>query len=144
MQYKVRINRAKWINGAYGAYGESNGYGYTSLCNEMDMRCCLGFAINQVCNIKYEDLEGVASPIEICVLKNKKLTNKLSLFINNISTEGYAVEETLFTQEAIKINDDSMISLENREEMLIELFKENNIELTFYGNYPKEVAHAKS
>lgn len=111
----VRINRAKWAN----ASNET----CPTLCSnhktKHESRCCLGFAVNQLCRTPYFNLKDLSLPSEVELLgftgPNLDLLKKLE-------------------DQAVRFNDSTEISNKVRETKLVKLFNKHKIKLEFYGN----------
>lgn len=114
---KVTIDRNTWARG----YLRNN-----SLYDSSDQKmCCLGFASMQLLSTQQEDMESLLSPSDL-VNNCDYIQDTESIF--TYASEGF--RDSDFSNEAMVIND-SDISEEEREEKLIKLFAENNIELEF-------------
>lgn len=110
----VRINRAKWANASNDASPTLCSYHKT----KNESRCCLGFAVNQLCRIPYFNLEDESLPSDLEQLgftgPNLDLLKKLE-------------------NQAVRLNDSNKITNKKREQKLIALFNKHNIKLEFYG-----------
>lgn len=121
---KVVIDRAKWRSGADGTY--RTGTGRTMLLNEDGCMCCLGFITKTVCpNV---EIFAVADPSSL-VFSVPELNQPLQC------------EETVFryfntdlAEQAIEINDAGSIPSAEKEQKLIELFKDSIYALEFVGH----------
>ena len=141
----VRINRSKWRFGGGGFYDFDKDertldrlLGKTALLNSEGYKCCLGFAVKQLIpTVKQFDLEGRYNPGDLVLTKPVKSFKNAHLLLND---EGGS---KVWTEDAVCINDDfdendDRPSLEDRENKLIALFKENGVTLEFYGKYSKK------
>ena len=123
---KIRINRKKWLRGNKNPEGNQfTPYLWNKECNA---GCCLGHVIHQTNKVPYKDLNGLSSP-ENYFQRGSILTDYLG--------EYYGADQVTannsFAQQAMKINDNSFISEEKREQRLIELFLKNGLILEFYN-----------
>ncbi len=118
----ITIDRSKWRTGREGP--NSSGVGRTSLLNKEGYMCCLGFFCLQR-GIEEVYLGGIYTPYSI----NPLLFNKIPelLFGSDMNSD--------FTWDAMSVNDNDLLTREDRENKLIELFKEEGITLEFVGNY---------
>jgi hypothetical protein len=123
---KVVIDRAKWRTGG-AAGGEGAGarmaqFGSTQLRNKEGFQCCLGFIVAQT---RPEiPILGIEDP-ENCGCIIEGLTYEVAGWPQN----------TNLTMDAIKINDESTLTNAQREQQLLELFKDSLYELEFVGEY---------
>ena len=111
---KVTIDRTKWLRGK----GSEESYLWIL---EADKGCCLGHAINQTNKIPLEDLNFIPAPAG---LYNK--IRKLKLYLEKEI-------HLMWVRNAMDINDKIIITEKEREEKLIELFKDGGLELEFYN-----------
>lgn len=107
---KCEIQRSTW------ARGRNTDKVY--LCGTNNMKCCLGFYMNQVDKIPVYKLNYHA-PEDILEVDNVE---------SDLIIEG---TNSGFAEHAIYINDDDELSEIQREEQLKELFAENDTELKF-------------
>lgn len=121
---KFRIDRKRWRTGKASLI--RTGVGLTSLKNAEGYLCCLGFACNQLGRVKQDDLIGEGSPAEL---------NKAVLGLS--FRDGYGeVHNTPLSRSAIRINDEeAYTSRKQREKDLVRLFRRNDIQVEFYGEY---------
>lgn len=117
------INRPKWRSGGSGV--NQSGKGITLLENESGYRCCLGFAC-LAAGFTRKDIEDHSEP---GFIKLKRPPNpKKQLLIDSTGNSP-------FSNHAIEINDDTELTREQREEQLIKLGKQYNIQIKFKGSY---------
>lgn len=118
------INRAKWRTGGTTIYNDySTGKGYTALLNEEGYMCCLGFRCEQM-GIPKENLLGKSSP--------ENLSDDWDI-PDLIDFEG---KNTSFVNEAIKINDNTMLlDKKTREKEIKEHFATIGVTVEFTGKY---------
>ena len=114
------INRPKWRTG--GTEGDRTGKGSTALLNKEGYMCCLGFRCEQM-GIPKENLFDRANPFE--------LSDKWDIpdLLNDIGNQ------TPFTREAIRINDNISYTPEYREEKITEHFATIGVTVKFTGKY---------
>lgn len=112
---KLVIDRARWLRGNKDSKMLSNG-----------KMCCLGFYALQIDCVKALDILEEGDPSGCNLPKDSMLVKR----IHN-GTERYMIQNTLFTDKAINLNDEEEISDETREALLISLFAQNGIELSF-------------
>jgi hypothetical protein len=131
---KVTIDRAKWRCG--GECGDfANGKGQTKLLNHEGYMCCLGF-ITAAANPELNILEkGEPDDLKTTVPELTCLSLDFAF-----SSRGWL--NTNLTVAAIAINDSETLTAQEREEQLLELFKNSLYELEFVGEYEaKENTH---
>ncbi len=125
------IDRKKWRTG-----GDSVELrrlkGPTSLYNDMGYSCCLGFYCRKIGGIRNNVLLDVGSPDNL----NIKDFTKIELLVSRDSRDE-VYDGSVFSQEAIDINDDDSLSNEEREAAIIEHFKKVDIEVIFKNKYPE-------
>lgn len=125
------IDRKKWRTG-----GDSVELrrlkGPTSLYNDMGYSCCLGFYCRKIGGIRNNVLLDVGSPENL----NIKDFTKIELLVSRNSRDE-VYDGSVFSQEAIDINDDDSLSNEEREADIIEHFKKVDIEVIFKNKYPE-------
>jgi hypothetical protein len=108
---KVTIDRKKWLRGDAK---------YSCLWSkEVNAGCCLGHVCIQLFGKTIDQIDLKNMPI--CVLNRA-----------TVLTVGPHIINSSFAIEAAQINDDPDISDEERENRLIKLFQQNNIQLSFY------------
>lgn len=129
MQNKLVIDRSKWrFGGQDAAEDEDNS---TMLLNDRGLMCCLGFESIR-CGVSMEYILNIPSPQQLKPLEKKKIQHLLNF---NTESEFNCTFNSTFTLKAIQINDSTEYTKIQREQKLIELFGEKNIELTFIGEY---------
>jgi hypothetical protein len=111
------VHRETWYRGM--------GSGGSKLLLPDGRRCCLGFVAAQ-CNIPDNYLIGVGSPFYV------HSAGSLNFPSNFLKPSG----NTDWIMEAMRINDNPVITNERREERLIKLFKENGHTIRFEGRWP--------
>jgi len=121
----VQIDRSKWRSGDNGLY--RTGTGLTELLNDSGCMCCLGFITKAVCPalsiLRVPDPSAAAASIPDL--------NVLSL---GCST-GVGYVNTRLANKAIEINDANQLPVAEKEQKLIELFKDSMYALEFVGEY---------
>lgn len=115
------IDRSKWRTGG-SVSNKDLKYGKTQLLNTQGMMCCLGFYCEQIENVSKEHLLEMTFPEEVDIICS-----------TSILIREYV--DTVFTEHAININDDSDISSEEREKAIIKHFNEINVEVIFKNEY---------
>jgi len=120
MKDTLTIDRAKWRTA-------TSGKGDTRLLNEEGFMCCLGFRCNQM-GIPKKELLNKTSPSDLYM--NWGIPDLIDMeFWKGIDFN------TDFSNEAIRINDNSEITSEEREKKIKEHFKTKDIEVVFIGEY---------
>jgi len=133
---KVTINRARWRMGG-DAKSLAYAFGRTALATEKGYKCCLGFAANQLFpSISVKHLKTCDMPYKIDFPSSPGRYKNIELMFD-LYDEGNAVMEKNWIAEAVEINDQLDLTLPEKEQKLINLFKENDIDLEFVGNYTK-------
>lgn len=120
----LTVKRSEW------ARGDINGP--SSLVNEIDKKCCLGFFMKK-CGVSYKKMKLCPTPNDV-EYKNEILFKKvpqLVSFVREDEESRCPLRNTNFCDVAMIINDDKRINEETRENRLIELFKNHNIKLKF-------------
>lgn len=126
---KLIIDRSKWRTG--GSSEIKTGQGHTELLNEEGYMCCLGFfCISR--KIEKNSIISIPEPEMLLHANDGKKIPELVKIMND--EEDYLVS-TFFCARAMEINDSHIILIEEKEEMIKELFKEKNIEVEFIGEY---------
>lgn len=122
------VKRSRWVCGrgytaSKGVPGYGAGIGDACLLNDDGFMCCLGHCALQL-GAKKKDILDVGMP-DFVKFPLKVLTKKRNtvLFCTKLSNE------------AQKINDNSTITNEEREERLKKLFKKHKHTITFVGRY---------
>ena len=114
------IDRKKWRTGG-DLFTEK---GLTKLLNKEGYMCCLGFYSLQIGNKTEEEILNMTCPYQV---EDKTGIESLVTQYNGVNSS--------FAHDAIEINDNDLISNEDREQRLIELFKENGVEISFINEY---------
>ncbi len=115
------IDRSKWRTGGT-SFTEK--VGPTQLLNREGYMCCLGFYSLQIGNKTEEEILDMTCPYQV----EDKTGIESLVSLNNEVNSGFA-------HDAIEINDNDLISNEDREQRLIELFKGKEIEISFINEY---------
>lgn len=131
---QLTIDRSKWRTGGIIMDPEQyKKYGGTYLLNKEGMMCCLGFYCEQIGGISKDKLLGIASPENLNI---DDVHNIESLVKKDFDYEDdYTLLPSLFTSDAIEINDSPDISSEVREKQIVEHFKNHNVEVIFENEY---------
>lgn len=88
---KVTVNRSRWLFGGTP--------GISVLRDEEGRSCCLGFAMAQVCGLRYGRLEELSAPSDVAYTLKK-----------TFKPFTYGKENSKFSREAMGINDDESLS----------------------------------
>lgn len=119
----IKIKRSKWLR------GDNKPPVRSILCDPFtEHKCCLGFALNQIYKIPTKLMMGMACPMDVCKTENsfvRKAKNSNLL----LSPTGYV--DTELSCQAMEINDDHIITDEEREQKLTTLFKKHGFKLIF-------------
>jgi len=119
---KVVIDRAKWRTGAGGAH--ESGIGDTKLLNDSGFQCCLGFCVRAA--VPNVNILGVNMPAG--------LGGSIPELSEPERAENYS-KNTVLAGRAAKINDDRFLRRAEREEKLLELFRDSIYAIEFFGEY---------
>jgi hypothetical protein len=128
------IDRSQWRTGGR-KYDVS--HGKTLLLNEQGNMCCLGFYCLQLGELTENEIKHkgdfASFDVDESLLKNKNM--KKVAFVYDEDGENAVILNTLFSDEAIEINDDGNIDSYTREQKLIEHFKQIDVEVVFTNDY---------
>ena len=113
------IDRPKWRTGNEGL--NKTGIGETKLLNEEGYMCCLGMRCYQM-GVKKTDLVLANSPIDLSGLYT----------IPQLLKGG---SNSILSQMAIDINDNSITTPEEKEILITKLFAKHRITVVFKGKY---------
>ena len=127
---KVLIDRSKWRTGQFS--NNKTGIGYTNLVNHEGYMCCLGF-ICKAAGVSYNHLLGVSTPEDLSYDARKGTNLRELLSVHDTS------KNSLRTKSAMQINDFQATTPAEKEKELLELFKDSDFELEFFGNYKEKV-----
>jgi len=127
----LTINRSRWVRGNKG--------GMSSLLNEQDNMCCLGFACRKL-GLTREAIDDrpapddIASDDAISDTRFNYLLDKLSPLVRVTRSTGQRkMTNRAATDAAMEINDDTLISEEEREKKLIPILKKLGFAVKFVG-----------
>jgi hypothetical protein len=133
---KLTIDRSEWRCGG-DSYNKRTNQGNTQLLGYKGMKCCLGFLALE-CGFSENQINNISNP---CNLRSNlmtgsglRLNDKQKSYFDKLMNGAYHSD---FTHEAIGINDDYVLTDEQREKKLTKLFADNGIDLTFTGEYPE-------
>ena len=125
------IDRSEWVAG----HNRSNTFteefsrdinvGLSSLLNENEYACCLGF-YSHACGVPWDAMYDVGGP--------GNLPNDIVVPLLNDEEEEI---ETEFAVRCMEINDDSDIPEKVREKAIKKMFKEKGVKVKFVGRYAK-------
>lgn len=126
------IDRTKWARGGRN--------GIACLLNEQDTMCCMGFlaiklglADHEILNkAEWEDLGGNADPDTQDVIEHMAYCPVGEMYDDDCGGKGFATND--FHDSAVSINDGDWPEQE-REELLIKLFADQDIALEFTGEF---------
>ena len=129
------IDRSKWRTGGH-KYNES--HGKTLLLNTQGNMCCLGFYCLQLGELTENEIKNKGDftsfdPDEL-LLTNENIQN-VAFVYDEDGDDTKRINNTLFSDEAIEINDDRNIDNYTREQKLIEHFKKIDVDVTFINDY---------
>jgi hypothetical protein len=128
---KVVIDRAKWRTGLFSA--NRTGAGLTRLLNVGGYMCCLGFCC-RAAGVSADDLMNRGKPSDLLRCLKLSLLRLQPLFMR-VSGEQLNSDLALM---AININDCTTTTPTEKEQKLLELFKDSGFELEFTGEYPSK------
>ncbi len=148
----VTIDRAKWVNGT--VLRES--YDDSALKTKEGLMCCLGFGVNQACNIPQTKLVGVSSPESFDDGdEGSPLTKYLPRlekagFINiNTQEVGEGQEPYSYVTDSdvvkrlIKANDDPTLRPSVRERRVVAGFRQLGLRVRFIGKTADAIAKVR-
>lgn len=118
---KVEIKRDRWLR------GEGSQYSWL-LESETRHMCCLGFMCLAF-GFTEEDILRVRAPQETRIASEDTGLDDNPLFTFHVDKARYI--NSMLTDEAMNVNDDPDITDLEREEKLIEMFKDHGIKLEF-------------
>lgn len=121
---KFVIDRSKWRCGGEGSYG--GGSGPTKLLNNEGFMCCLGQVSCQL-GVPEDEIRGLEYP--------RHLARRKPQFREQIELLYAGFDETPLSRGAYQINDNTLLTDEEREESLIEHFREHGHEIEFTGEF---------
>lgn len=124
---KIIIDRSKWRTGSYEK-NRTGGKGPTRLLNGDGAMCCLGFLSNQL-GVPKESLLDVSTPSGI----NKPHIEKISVLLLTSNQNS----NSIFTNTAMKINDNYETTPEHKEIEVTKLFKEHGFEVEFINEFSR-------
>jgi hypothetical protein len=125
---KVTIDRARWRTGLHSV--NHTGAGATELLNQEGYMCCLGFCC-QAAGILDTAINGIGAPSDLCRV-DKEAEKKIGSLVTNVIN--YPLNSRL-SRAAMTINDNEYSTAPEKEEKLLELFKDSEFELEFIGEY---------
>ena len=130
----VQIDRSKW---RCGPADKRRGHSLERENRDISLdsengRCCLGFAVNQLHGIPYECLLDLETPCEVSSIPE---SSPFVEMYKPIWSETEQLRDSDFTREAMSINDRMSSTRQQKESALTKLFKKNNINLVFHGEY---------
>jgi hypothetical protein len=128
---KVVIDRARWRTGSIEQ--NKTGKGFTRLLNKEGFMCCLGFCC-QAAGASDADLRYKLYPSGLANTTNSRVPRIRSL----IEYDGRfgRFDDSDLSVSAMEINDCKCTTAPEKEEKLLELFKDSEFEIEFTGEYP--------
>jgi hypothetical protein len=130
---KVTIDRARWRTGINST--NATGTGDTELLNQEGYMCCLGFICKAV-GIRDAAISGVSTPLNVC-LADKEAEKKIGSLVQ-LGPWRTLVNSGL-SRDAMHINDYRDTTPDQKEEKLLELFKDSEFEIEFTGEYKEKL-----
>ncbi len=124
---KVQIDRKTWLRGV----GSNDSVYKVRLRTEEGEQCCLGFVCKKL-GLKNKDILDVGRPGHLVRYDNfaqRNAKEKLTPVLLKVKEP----TEKAWVEEAITINDDSLMSETEREEKLTKLFAKNGLDVKFVG-----------
>jgi hypothetical protein len=116
---KVVVDCERWVRGRYKKYGRS------CLLNEKGNRCCLGF-VAKVLGYRDGSIQTLLAPAKILE------TRQSNVLCDVQETErGVFVRNSVFSAEAMGLNDYASIDDAERRRRLVVLGKEHGVEFEF-------------
>lgn len=102
--------------------------GDTALLNDLGFKCCLGFHALQLCKATEKIIKGKAEP--------KNTYRSLKGLSKKIGPKEYS--NTIYSINAVDINDDHIMTETEREKRLKALGKEHGYLFKFVGTTPRK------
>jgi hypothetical protein len=121
------------------------GSGGTCLLNRDGFMCCLGQICMQ-CGVSADDILNKSSPSYLEHVSKTATLELLAAPVRDVPrytseltpTNEYIFRNTNLSTHAMKINDNNSTTPATKEKLLIDLFKESDHELSFYGEFAKD------
>ena len=120
------INRKKWYRGHGGGYGQMK-ENYSSLLREDGQMCCLGFFAKSICKLNNKKILNMGAPSDLA----EKFTIFPEWFFDMGSNLGF--DKSLDLHTLLRINDNSVVGDEVRENVIKHIFKAHGIDVKFIG-----------
>lgn len=117
---KFSIDRTKWARG-YNSFSENFLWD-----SNTQKGCCLGHVIKQLEECEWSELDELTTPVRFYTepTRNILVDDVVSVNMN---------QNNSLTHHAMEINDGQGYTDEEREEKLIEAFKDKGLKLEFYN-----------
>lgn len=132
---KVTIDRSKWRTGKNSH--NQTGKGDTALLNKEGYMCCLGFCM-VASKVAKKNLLGVSAP-GACLIQDAIDPNKArrSSGVRALTQKSPLTEfkNSIFANNAMDINDSVESTPAEKEEAILELFKDSVFNIEFMGAY---------
>lgn len=135
---KVVIDRAKWRTGQNGF--NATGEGKTMLLNPDGYMCCLGFCC-KAAGVPDAGLIDRPRPDAVSESLKEKLSGMsvlLEPLAATINTPNFHLKCSSFAWDAMEINDCEDTKPEEKEQQILEFFKNSNFDIEFTGKYSAE------
>lgn len=119
------LDKSIWRCGEDGGEGHELGAGNTQLCNVEGFQCCLGqFSLQLNKELTIDRIKRLGTPYDLGI-DLEPLNCAIEV------TEGeYYYKDTRLSLEAVKINDDSQTTVEEKIKLLKELFLKHGYKIT--------------
>lgn len=124
---KFVVDRSKWRCGGNSKKANKIGKGSTNLRNNQGFMCCLGHCALQL-GATTKDITRKPMPHDVVI--------NLPILVTKPNQYGL-VGDSMLSKRAANINDDSTLSLTQREKKLKAVFKRNHHEIIFKGKAVK-------
>lgn len=124
---KVIIDRSKWRTG--GNSDIATGEGNTLLLNAEGYQCCLGF-VCEAAGVPRKKMRGWCLPNSV-----NTVVEGLTELLDVGSHDEFV--DTKLADAAVGINDNGVMPPAEKEQKLLELFKDSPYELEFVGEYSR-------
>jgi len=135
---KVTIDRSKWRTGLNST--NRTGEGRTALLNKEGYMCCLGFCM-AASKVAKKNLLDIGAPSG-CLNQHAIDPNKAmrSSGVRALTKESLTtcLSNSELAFDAMKINDSVKSTPKEKEEAILELFKDSVFDIEFTGEYRKE------
>jgi hypothetical protein len=135
---KVTIDRSKWRTGLNST--NQTGEGRTELLNKEGYMCCLGFCM-AASKVAKKNLLDASAPSgclnQFAIDPNKAMRSSGVRALTEKSPTSPIFKNSEFAFDAMKINDSVRSTPKQKEEAILELFKDSVFDIKFTGEYTK-------